>query len=257
MKPRVVTIILAIAVAVMATGGVAAYVSQANSRALAGLKTTTTLVAQQEIAAGTTASAAVAKGLLKSTPEPAAAVPSSAVAKVSGSTGSLVLSSALQPGQLLLSSALVPPGQAATNGALAIPNGMQAVTLPMCLPAAVAGYVQPGAQVAVYDTFVTGTGSVQQNCGDGNASQASSSDVGTRVVLPRAQVLSVSSDTGGQSASRITNADANTEFVTFAVSQDDAERLITLTESGVPYLTLLTASSQSVVSPVAPALFQP
>jgi len=33
--------------------------------------------------------------------------------------------------------------------------------------------------------------------------------------------------------------------VTFAVNQADAERLIVLTRAGLPYLALLTASSQT------------
>jgi pilus assembly protein CpaB len=46
-------------------------------------------------------------------------------------------------------------------------------------------------------------------------------------------------------------------LVTVAVSQADAERLITLTQAGLPYLALLTDSSQTrvdtrLVPPVQP-----
>src|SRR5437016_5929781 len=117
MKPRALTILLAIAVAVLATGGVAAYVSQANSRALNGMKAVTTLVAEQEIAAGTPAHAALAEGLLKSERLPASSVPAQAVSALTGQLGSLVLASTLQPGQLLLRPALVAKSAANASGA--------------------------------------------------------------------------------------------------------------------------------------------
>ncbi len=74
MKRRVVTVALAIVLALVGTGLVLAYVNQANTRALAGQKAVTVLVAQQLIPAGTSASTAESQGLLHSQTLPAKSV---------------------------------------------------------------------------------------------------------------------------------------------------------------------------------------
>ena len=58
MKRRVLTVTLALLLAVLGTVGVLAYVHGANARAVAGVRATSTLVAQQPIPAGTSASSA-------------------------------------------------------------------------------------------------------------------------------------------------------------------------------------------------------
>jgi pilus assembly protein CpaB len=268
-KRRVLTVALAVLLAVLGTAGVLAYVHQADARALAGMQAVTTLVAQQEIPAGTSADAAMHDGLLTSQQFPASSVPSDAVSSITPDLSSLVMSANVQPGQLLLRPMLVTATQATTAGALAIPKGMVAVTIPLCLPAAVAGYVQPGSEVAVFDTYATGRG-VQANCGgSGSLNESTSRTIAlTRVVLPRVLVLSVGSPQAGgtssTSASGTTAADAPTTastsgpvLVTMAVSQADAERLILLTETGVSYLALLTPSSKTGFTSLPVSLFQP
>jgi pilus assembly protein CpaB len=168
------------------------------------------------------------------------------------------MSANVAAGQLLLRPMLVTAAQATGAGTLAIPKGMIAVTIPLCLPQAVAGYVQPGSQVAVFDTYSTTKLSVQENCSASSQSHQSSAQgaVLTRVVLPRVLVLSVgsapASGTNGSSGSS-TSAEASSTtagtsgpvLVTMAVTQANAERLILLTETGVSYLALLTPSSHT------------
>ena len=269
MKRRVVTVALAVLLAVLGTVGVLAYVHQADARAVAGLKAVSTLVAQQEIPAGTSASTALHEGLLASQQLPARSVPPDAVRSITPDISSLVMSANVQPGQLLLRPMLVTTAQATSTGTLAIPKGMVAVTIPLCLSEAVAGYVQPGSEVAVFDTFSRSKLSVQDNCnGSGQSHQSTASGVvQTRVVLPRVRVLSVgaatASGTGGTSAASTTAAAGSTTagasgpvLVTMAVNQADAERLILLTETGVSYLALLTTSSQTGFDTVTVPLFQ-
>ena len=59
MKRRVLTVTLAVLLAVLGTAGVLAYVHKADSRALAGMSPVSVLVAQGQIPAGTSASAGV------------------------------------------------------------------------------------------------------------------------------------------------------------------------------------------------------
>ena len=268
MKRRLLTVVLAVLLAMLGTGGVLIYVHQADARALAGQKAVTVLVAQSLVPSGTSASAALRDGLLTSQTLPAVSVPSDAVRSLTPDLSNLVMSSDVQPGQLLLRPMLVTAVQ--TAGALAIPNGMIAVTIVVCLPEAVAGYVHLGSEVAVFDTYVPhGTLSDQSGCQGQHAQQAAAAH--TRMVLPRAQVLSVgsaaanaqpttSARTGvlsGNNSNNTAASDQGTVLVTVAVNQADAERLILLSQTGLPYLALLTTSSQTKFDATTVPLFQP
>jgi pilus assembly protein CpaB len=234
-----------------------------------------TLVAQQPIPAGTPATTALHEGLLASQQLPASSVPPDAVRSVTPDISSLVMSANVQAGQLLLRPMLVTAAQATGAGTLAIPKGMVAVTVPLCLPEAVAGYVQPGSQVAVFDTYSTTKLSVQENCSGTSQTHQSSAQgpVLTRVVLPRVLVLSVgsppSTGTSGTSGSGTSGSSTSAEassttpgtsgpvLVTMAVNQANAERLILLTETGVSYLALLTPSSHTAFDAATSPVFHP
>jgi pilus assembly protein CpaB len=273
-KRRVLTVTLALLLAVLGTVGVLAYVHGADARAVEGMKAVSTLVAQQPIPAGTSASTAQHEGLLASQQLPASSVPVNAVRSITPDISSLVMNANVQAGQLLLRPMLVTAAQATGAGTLAIPKGMVAVTIPLCLPEAVAGYVQPGSEVAVFDTYSTTKLSVQENCnGTSQSHQATAQGpVLTRVVLPRVLVLSVGSapasgTTGGTSGNSgsSTSAEANSTtagtsgpvLVTMAVNQANAERLILLTETGVSYLALLTPSSHTAFDAATSPVFHP
>ena len=222
---------------------------------MAGVKAVKVLIARKPVPTGTSAGAALREGLLASTTLPAASVPSAALRSVTPALSPLVLNAALPAGQLLLRPMLVTAAQ--VTGGLAIPQGMIAVTVDFCLPEAVAGAVQVGSLVAVFDTVVTGgtsQASGQPGC-TGTHQEPTGTSVRTRMVLPRAQVLSVgvsSTPQAGTSASAsslgsgssATSAQSGV-MLTLAVSQANAERLIQLTETGLPYLALLTTSSRT------------
>ncbi len=272
MKRRTLTVMLAVLLAVLGTGAVLVYVHQANTRALAGQRAVTALVAQGLVPAGTSASAALHAGLLASQTLPAASVPADAVHSVTPDLSSLVVSSDVQPGQLLLRPMLVSAVQ--TTGALSIPTGMIAVTIQVCLPEAVAGYVHLGSQVAVFDTYVPhGTLSDSAGCQGQHSQQAQNAR--TRMVLPKAQVLSVGSAaanaqaasttantntgalSGGNSGNTANSSQEGPVLVTLAVTQANAERLILVSQTGLPYLALLTNSSQTKFDALPVPLFQP
>ena len=254
MKRRILTIGLAVLLAVFGTAGVLVYVHQANVRALAGQRAVSALVATRQIPSGTSARAAVAAGMLTSQQLPASAVPSDAVRSITASLGALVTSASIAPGQLLLLPMLVTVAQ--TTSGMAIPAGMVAVTLQLCLTETVADGVHAGSEVAVFDTYSSsGTLTAQPNC-SGPHQQQDAGGVHTRIVLPKVLVLSVGeSAAAGQASSSATStafsqssstlSSQGTVMVTFAVFQDNAERLIQLSEAGLPYLALLTPSSRT------------
>jgi len=260
MRRRGLAIALAVLLAVLGTWAVLTYVKQADARAIAGQKAVTVLVAQKLITAGTAASDAQHDGSLRGEKLPAASVPADAVTAITPDLAALVMSADVQPGQLLLHPMLVTAAQT-TNG-LAIPDGMVAVTIPLCVPEAVAGNIHAGSQVAVFDTLAAGStlGSGGQLTADPECTGPHKQQVGeaaaTRLVLAKVQVLAVgpasasgqggsrSGAFGGSSASNNANNNANSELVTLAVNQDDAERLILVAETGLPYLALLNGSSR-------------
>jgi pilus assembly protein CpaB len=160
----------------------------------------------------------------------------------------------VQPGQLLLLPMLVSQSQA--TGGLAIPSGMVAVSIQFCIPEAVAGNLRAGSQVAVFDTIASGSNTMTAQSACGGPHQWLAGDfASTKLVLPKVQVLAVgpaaggSASTGGAFTASSGNSQ-NTELVTMAVSQNDAERLILMTQDSLPYLALVNSdSSLSVTTP--------
>ena len=145
------TIALAVLLAAVGTVAVLAYVHQANIRAVNGVKAVNVIVAESAIPSGTTAGQALRDGLLGTQKLPVASVPANAIRSITPDLSGLVTSAAVQSGQLLLRPMLVTSSQ--VTGGVAIPKGMVAVTVQLCLPEAVAGYVTAGAKVAVFDTY--------------------------------------------------------------------------------------------------------
>ena len=254
MKRRLLIIVLALILAAVGTSGVLAYVKGANARAIAGMKAVSVLVAQKLIPSGTAAGEAMRSGMLSSQTLPASSVPAEALSAIPSAMSSLVLSADLQPGQLLLRPMLVTASQ--TTSGLAIPPGMMAVTLAFCLPEVVAGAVQPGSEVAVFDTVGLNTGSpISAAPGCAGAHTQTGGTIKTRVVLQRVQVLSVGQAPAGGTGSTSTSTSALSStsttssqtgsLVTLAVTQAQAEQLIQMTVTGLPYLALLTSGSHT------------
>ncbi len=261
MKRRLLIASLALLLAAVGTGGVLSYIKQADARAIAGMKAVSVLVAQKQIPSGTSAAAALRNGMFASETLPASSVPANALSTVPAALSSLVLSAALPAGQVLLRPMLVTPVQ--TTSGLAIPTGLMALTVDFCLPEVVAGAVQAGSEVAVFDTIGNG-GQLAAVPGCTGAHDQVAGNNRTRVVLSRVEVLSVGTapppGQAGQTGQTGTSTPATTAFggggstsssqsgtmVTLAVTQAQAERLIQLTETGMPYLALLSTSSRTV-----------
>lgn len=246
MKRRALTIALAVLLAVLGTGGVLAYVNHANARALAGQHAVTVLIARQAIPAGTSAADARARGLLGTERLPSASVPADALTAITPDVSALVTDADVQAGQLLLRPMLVTKTQD-TSG-LTVPRGKFAVAIAFCVPEAVAGYVQPGSQVAVFETTAVGNTTItgQPAC-SGSHTFNGAQHVSTRLVLPKVTVLAVGQSAGqsagGQSGTTSSSGGGqNVSLITVAVSQADASQLIQISENGLPYLALPASS---------------
>jgi pilus assembly protein CpaB len=257
------TIALAVLLAVLGTGLVLAYVHKANTRALDGMQVVTVIVAQKAMPSGTPVGAALHDGTLGSQKLPASAVPADAVpadgvGSITAANAGRVTSTPLQPGQLLLQPMLVTATHATAG--IAIPSGMVAVTVQLCVQEAVGGYAIAGSSVALFDTYPVRASDLQRTCDVSHQAQAVSA-VGTRIVLPTAEVLSVGAAPTHSVASGISSlsdsAAQGTELVTLAVKQADAERVIKVVETGMPYLALLTPNSHTHPDTAPVQLFRP
>ena len=253
MKRRVLTVTLAILLAVLGVAGVLAYVHKADSRALQGMRAISVLVAQGQIPGGTSVNSAQQSGLLHSETLPASSVPLNAVHSITPDLGALVMSARVQPGQVLLRPMLVTPAQ--LTGGVSLPAGMIAVSVNLCLPEAVAQNIAPGSEVEVLNTWAPkAVITAGPNCTGPHAEQAGGK-ARTRVILPRVEVLSLGAAGGaGHGTSTSTSVFArnssdpapstqagaiNSVTVTFAVTPTAALRLVQIAETGLPYLALL------------------
>ncbi|MEV0287508.1 MULTISPECIES: Flp pilus assembly protein CpaB [unclassified Kribbella] len=265
MKRRVLTIVMAVALAVLGTLAVLVYVNNADARAVAGQQAVTVLVADKAIPSGTKVSDA--KPSLRKETLPASSVSTEAVAEITAAQEELVTSTDLNPGEVILKSMLVSTAQA--PGGLVIPEGKVAVTITLCTPELVAGNVRVGSDVAVFGTVVTGsTGEVsaQPNCTGPHKQQTGKGVGNTRVVVPKVRVIAMGpaastqpDDSKNSSVSQRSSAAAQNDqtLVTFAVNQDDAERLILLTQTSLPYLALLGPSAKVTPDDHVVPLFPP
>lgn len=224
----------ALVVALLGTVAVASYVSGANDRALAGQRTVEVLVAKDTIAAGTSAAQASGAGLVTTMRVPQAAVPPGALSKLTD-VGKRVAASDIVAGEMLLDAKFVI--QQAV-GALAIPGDKLAVSVELTDPARVAGFVLPGSEVAVFDTYDQARGS-------------STAQSATQVLLSRVTVIAVGTTTqrkptkeeqAGQPAN---DKPVGTTVLTLAVSQQEAAKLVHGAQTGKLYFGLLSRASKT------------
>jgi len=240
MTRRIIGVLLAIILAVVGTAAVLFYVHSVRGSVASGQRAVKVLVASDRIPAGTTGEHLRDRNLVEQITVPASSVPADALAAIPTDLNDLVVTADVQPSQLIMRGMF---GQPTTlSGGLAIPEGKVAVTVQVGIPQQVAGYVRPGSQIAIFDTYNTGN----------NASSTTNTAKTTRVLLPRVEVIatgafftdgSTSSDQQSGEVGTGQRAGGQTMVVTVAVTQPEAERLIQATATGALYFALLTDSS--------------
>ncbi|MFC4058824.1 Flp pilus assembly protein CpaB [Planomonospora corallina] len=240
MRSRLLMLLAALLLAGAGTAAVLAYVSGAESRALEGKRAVTVLVAAERIPAGTTGERVRSGGYTEQVRMPAETVPADALGALDAALDTLQVTADVQPRQLLLRGMFAAPSPAA--GGLEIPEGKLAVAVELSAAADVAGYVRPGTQVAVFDTFNVLKGEPGVPSGD-RLAEGHTTDRATRVLLPRVQVLAVGPRPATAETGEAAEAEQEVErtlLVTVAVNQDEAERLVHAAQTGTLYLGLLT-----------------
>jgi pilus assembly protein CpaB len=240
MARRIILLAIAVAVALFGAGAVLTYASSADSRALASQAPVQVLVATALIPAGTTAEQA--EELVELTDVPKRIVPTAALKTLAPVAGQ-VLEQDVQAGEIIGKGRFVSEQVA---GSLQIPGESMAMSVQVQDPQRVGGYVLPGSEVAIFDTFQV------EKANPGPVGEPVV-DARTRLLLPRVKVIAVGptafSTVGGQRPAdeQGSAAPAGTEdpaaVLTLAVDADQAVRLAHAANTGRLYFALLSKTS--------------
>lgn len=241
MGRRTILLLVAALVAALGTSLVFLYVRSADARAAAGYDNVEVLKAVEVIDAGETLREAQQAGKIQKGTVPRGQLVSGALATTSGISDKVALST-IYPNEQIVTAKFGSPGDQQT---LPIPDGKMAISVQLTDPARVAGFVNPGAEVAV---FVN----AEPELIDPQTGQTRKLPEFTRLVLPRVQVVGVgqtsviptttTDDEGAQTTEQLPKT-----LLTLAVNQDEAERVLYSARNGELAFALLT--EKSVVKP--------
>jgi len=216
MNRRSVLLLLATVVALIGASLVFLYVRGADSRAQSKYDTVKVLRAVQQIDAGETIDAAAESGKLQLQPVPVADKLPGALNSIDSLKGS-VATTTIYPGEQIIADKF---GSQVQSSALAIPKGMQAISVELSDPYRVAGFVTPGSEVAIYHLPVPGDG---ETAGPPDK---------VRILLDRVLVLGVGSSSTTTKKTTVSDDGAETTaeipqtVLTIAVTQEQAEKVL-------------------------------
>ena len=227
MKRPIIPILVAVGLALLAGVLVFWYANSAEERALDEQAAVSVLVTTGDVLKGTTLSAAADAGLIESTQVSDKLAPATAIASIDGATGSLVATSDIPAGQILLSSSF--GSEVVVPAGVEIPSGLMALSVTLGDPQKVGSFLRPGSYIAVFDTMTT-TSPENPNA---------QPEVRTRLLLDRVQVLAIGAVTA-ESGDGVGPEDWSNTLVTVAVDQTQAEKLVHGVQTGALYLALLS-----------------
>jgi pilus assembly protein CpaB len=214
-------------VAAAGTALVLLYVQGINSRATAGQKPVEVLTATVQIEAGETMSAAQAAGKVELVEWPQAKVLPSAVSSAKSFADKVAVATVF-PGEQIIPEKF---GDAGDQSALNIPDDRMAVSVQLTDPSRVAGFVNPGSDVAVFFS------------GEGEQTGAM-----TKLLLRKVEVIGVGqttvlSTTKTTAAGEETTEEIPKTILTLAVTQEEAEKVFLGARTGELSFGLLTDKS--------------
>jgi pilus assembly protein CpaB len=229
MDRRRILLVVAVVVALLGTALVYLYVRGADARANERFDTVNVLVAVAPIEAGESIDDAQANGKLALEPVASDYLLPNYQTSVESLSGSVAIVPIL-PGEQITSDKFGAQAGAVPSG-LIIPKGMLAISVSLTDTGRVAGFVNPGTQVAI---FLTGVDSSGQNF--------------TRLLLENVEVIAVGSTTTTQTTTTTAEGTQTTEqlpktLMTLALSQGDAEKLLLSQVSGELAFAVLTENS--------------
>lgn len=234
MGRRTVLLLVAAMIAALGTSLVFLYVRNADNRAAAAQVPVQVLKAVKQIDPGETLAAAQAAGKIQLGTVPRDQALPGAVNSTSGLENEVALST-IFPKEQIITGKFGSPGD---QSVLTIPDGDIAISVNLSDTGRVAGFVSPGASVAI---FVNG------NTASGGSGAASADD--TRLLLPKVQVIAVGATTVISKTTTDAQGAQTTEqlpktLFTLAVNQAEAEKVMYASTHGELSFGLLNNKSK-------------
>jgi pilus assembly protein CpaB len=235
---RAVLLIVAVLIAAAGTALVLLYVQGINSRATAGQQPVKVLTATVQIDPGETMAGAQAAGKVDLVEWPKAKVLPSAVSSGEAFKNRVALAT-IFPGEQIIPEKFGSPGD---QDVINIPDDKMAISVQLTDPARVAGFVTPGADVAVFVSSSPALGA------SGTTSEI------TKLLLRKVEVIGVGQTTV-LSTTKTTATGAQTveeipkTILTLAVTQEEAERVLLAARTGELSFGLLTEKSVTAETP--------
>jgi pilus assembly protein CpaB len=222
-RRRLLAACAALVLLVLGTAVLLAYVQGADARAFAGAQPVQVLVVDQPIAAGTSGDSLAE--LVRTETVPAKAAVEGRVTDLGELTG-LVATTDLQPGEQLLTGRFRSPDRMQAPGTVAVPKGLQEVSVLLDPQRAVGGRLAAGDTVGVYLSLAD--------------PMKQTHAVLHRVLVTQVQGAPAAPDPEAEAAvdPASTAAPATSLMVTLAVDAQDAETVVFGAEHGTLWLSL-------------------
>lgn len=226
MTRRVISVLIAVVLAALGTVAVLLYLRSADDRAIEGKQARTVLVADKQIPAGTSGRSLRANGYVRQVRMPAETLPDGVLKQVDGDLDTLVITSAVQRGQLLLRTMF---GTAVkSESGLAIPDGQMAITARVKSAVFGPASLRPGARVAIFYTYTPASAEDRNVVSGAGLERGRNINSVTRLLMTDVEVISVgpAPANGDAAATDARDGQAGGDLsVTFGLNQRDAERL--------------------------------
>lgn len=240
MGRRTVLLIVAALIAALGTSLVFMYVRGVDARANEKYDAVEVLKAVEQIDPGETLQDAQDAGKIEKGTVTQGSVLPGATTSTADMEGNVALTT-IYPGEQIITGKFGAPGE---QDVLTIPDGKMAISVNLTDPARVAGFVSPGADVAI---FV----SAQPEGSDGAQTQSLGF---TRLLLARVQVIGVGTTTVIPTTTTYEEGAQTTEqlprtLLTVAVDQAEAEKILFAAKNGEVAFGLLTDKSTVKVGP--------
>jgi pilus assembly protein CpaB len=236
MARRSVLLIVAVLIALVGTSLIVLYVQGIDARATAGQELVEVLTATDVIEAGEDVAAAQEAGKFEKSEVRREDLVEGALTSTSSITD-LVAVGTIYPGEQILAKKF---GNLGDAGTLVIPDDKLAVSVELTDPERVAGFVNPGSEVAI---FVSADPVLYKP--DGKEQKLAQY---TGLLLPKVEVVGVGTTS---IAAKTTKSEEGEEteqvartILTVAVNQEDAEKLIYADRNGDISFALLTGDSE-------------
>jgi pilus assembly protein CpaB len=251
MDRRRILLVVAVLVAALGSGLIFLWAKGADTRAAEKFDTVDVLQATAVINPGETIEDAQAGGklALESVSQDSLL---DGYQTTTDSLDGMVALGTIYPGEQIIAAKF--GASAAVQSSLQIPDTNMAISVNLTDPARVAGFVNPGSQVAI---FVTGTAKAVAGAGAGDGAAPAELPF-SRLLLERVTVLGVGSTTPVSTTTTDQTGASTTEqlprtLMTLSVDQLSAEKLLYASSNGELAFGLLT--DKSVVTPDQPMTF--